>query len=56
MTPLDISPPAARSIVASACSEGFGSPEFRAAQRALWRSARNAFLAHPDREIACRHR
>ena len=32
VTPLDILEPGGTLIVASACSEGFGSPEFRAAQ------------------------
>ena len=38
VTPLDILEPGGTLIVASACSEGFGSPEFRAAQRAPGRA------------------
>ena len=38
VTPLDILAPGGTLIVASACSEGFGSSEFRAAQRRLLRA------------------
>jgi nickel-dependent lactate racemase len=44
VTPLDILAPGGRLIVASACSEGFGSPEFRAAQARLCALGADAFL------------
>jgi nickel-dependent lactate racemase len=44
VTPLDILEPGGTLIVASACSEGFGSPEFRAAQRRLVELGPDAFL------------
>src|SRR5450432_1234772 len=44
VTPLDILEPGGRLIVASACSDGFGSPEFRAAQERLRALGPDAFL------------
>ena len=44
VTPLDILEPGGTLIVASACSEGFGSPEFRAAQQRLVAIGPDAFL------------
>jgi nickel-dependent lactate racemase len=44
VTPLDILEPGGTLIVASACSEGFGSPEFRAAQARLCDVGSDAFL------------
>jgi nickel-dependent lactate racemase len=44
VTPLDILEPGGTLIVASACSEGFGSDEFRAAQRRLQTLGPDAFL------------
>jgi len=44
VTPLDILEPGGTLIVASACSEGFGSPEFRAAQERLVALGPEAFL------------
>jgi nickel-dependent lactate racemase len=44
VTPLDILAPGGTLIVASACSEGFGSAEFRAAQRRLVELGPDAFL------------
>jgi nickel-dependent lactate racemase len=44
VTPLGILEPGGTLIVASACSEGFGSPEFRAAQQRLQRLGPDAFL------------
>jgi nickel-dependent lactate racemase len=44
VTPLDILAPGGTLIVASACSEGFGSPEFRAAQARLRTLGPDAFL------------
>ncbi len=44
VTPLDILEPGGTLIVASACSEGFGSPEFRAAQERLVDLGPDAFL------------
>ncbi len=44
VTPLDILEPGGTLIVASACSEGFGSPEFRAAQQRLCSLGPDAFL------------
>jgi len=44
VTPLDILEPGGMLIVASACSEGFGSPEFRAAQERLCALGPDAFL------------
>ncbi|HLN07924.1 MAG TPA: nickel-dependent lactate racemase [Xanthobacteraceae bacterium] len=45
VTPLDILAPGGTLIVASACSEGFGSPEFRAAQARLVELGPERFLA-----------
>jgi hypothetical protein len=45
VTPLDILEPGGTLIVASACSEGFGSHEFREAQRRLCTLGPDAFLA-----------
>ena len=45
VTPLDILEPGGRLIVASACSEGFGSEEFREAQQRLCALGPDAFLA-----------
>ncbi len=44
VTPLDILEPGGTLIVASACSEGFGSPEFRVAQQRLQALGPDAFL------------
>jgi nickel-dependent lactate racemase len=44
VTPLDILAPGGTLIVASACSEGFGSPEFRDAQQRLCSIGPDAFL------------
>jgi len=44
VTPLDILEPGGTLIVASACSEGFGSPEFRDAQARLREVGTDAFL------------
>jgi nickel-dependent lactate racemase len=44
VTPLDILEPGGTLIVASACSEGFGSHEFRAAQQRLSELGPDAFL------------
>jgi len=44
VTPLDILEPGGTLIVASACSEGFGSAEFRASQRRLVDLGPDAFL------------
>ena len=44
VTPLDILEPGGTLIVASACSEGFGSPEFRAAQQRMCTMGPDAFL------------
>ena len=44
VTPLDILAPGGTLIVASACSEGFGSPEFRDAQQRLCAIGPDAFL------------
>ncbi len=44
VTPLDILAPGGTLIVASACSEGFGSPHFRAAQQRLVQLGPEAFL------------
>jgi nickel-dependent lactate racemase len=44
VTPLDILEPGGTLIVASACSEGFGSQEFRAAQQRLQTLGPDAFL------------
>jgi nickel-dependent lactate racemase len=44
VTPLDILEPGGTLIVASACSEGFGSREFRAAQQRLCSLGPDAFL------------
>ena len=44
VTPLDILAPGGTLIVASACGEGFGSDEFRAAQRRLVELGPDAFL------------
>jgi nickel-dependent lactate racemase len=45
VTPLDILEPGGTLIVASACSEGFGSLEFRDAQKRLCALGNEAFLA-----------
>jgi nickel-dependent lactate racemase len=45
VTPLDILEPGGTLIVASACSEGFGSPEFREAQGRLVELGPDRFLA-----------
>jgi len=45
VTPLDILAPGGTLIVASACSEGLGSPEFRESQRRLVELGPDAFLA-----------
>jgi nickel-dependent lactate racemase len=44
VTPLDILEPGGTLVVASACSEGFGSPEFRASQSRLVETGPAAFL------------
>jgi lactate racemase len=44
VTPLDILEPGGTLIVASACSEGFGSPEFRAAQQRMRTLGPDVFL------------
>jgi nickel-dependent lactate racemase len=44
VTPLDILEPGGTLIVASACSEGFGSPEFRASQQRLCSLGPDALL------------
>jgi nickel-dependent lactate racemase len=44
VTPLDILAPGGTLVVASACGEGFGSAEFRAAQRRLVEHGPDAFL------------
>jgi nickel-dependent lactate racemase len=45
VTPMDILEPGGSLIIASACSEGFGSEEFRAAQRRLIELGPDKFLA-----------
>jgi nickel-dependent lactate racemase len=45
VTPMDILEPGGALIVASACSEGFGSKEFRSAQRRLIEPGPDKFLA-----------
>ena len=45
VTPLDILEPGGALIIASECSEGFGSPEFRAAQERLVKLGPERFLA-----------
>jgi nickel-dependent lactate racemase len=45
VTPLDVLAPGGTVISASECSEGFGSPEFRDAQRRLTELGPDAFLA-----------
>ncbi|GAA1850838.1 nickel-dependent lactate racemase [Microlunatus capsulatus] len=45
VTPLDVLAPGGTLIIASECSEGFGSPEFRAAQQRLATLGPDAFLA-----------
>ncbi len=45
VTPLDVLAPGGTLIIASECSEGFGSPEFRDAQRRLAILGPDAFLA-----------
>jgi nickel-dependent lactate racemase len=45
VTPLDILEPGGTLIVASECSEGFGSPEFRESQTALVQQGPERFLA-----------
>ncbi len=54
VTPLDILAPGGTLIIASACSEGFGSAEFRAAQERLVQLGPERFLATLDGEIARR--
>ncbi len=49
VTPLDILEPGGTLIVASACSEGFGSPEFRAAQQRLAHLGPDPFLRPSSR-------
>lgn len=44
VTPLGILEPGGTLIIASACSEGFGSPDFRAAQQRLQRLGPDVFL------------
>ena len=56
VTPLDILEPGGTLIIASACSEGFGSPEFREAQAQLVALGPERFLATLTREVACRDR
>jgi nickel-dependent lactate racemase len=45
VTPLDILAPGGTLIIASECSEGFGSPEFREAQKRLVELGPERFLA-----------
>src|SRR5665811_529248 len=45
VTPMDILAPGGTLIIASECSEGFGSSEFRAAQRRLIELGPDKFLA-----------
>jgi lactate racemase len=45
VTPMDILAPGGTLIIASECSEGFGSEEFRAAQRRLMELGPDKFLA-----------
>jgi nickel-dependent lactate racemase len=45
VTPMDILEPGGTIIMASACSEGFGSPEFREAQKKLVELGAEKFLA-----------
>ena len=45
VTPMDILAPGGTLIIASECSEGFGSKEFRAAQRRLMELGPDKFLA-----------
>jgi lactate racemase len=45
VTPMDILNPGGTLIIASECSEGFGSPEFRAAQMKLVEAGAERFLA-----------
>jgi lactate racemase len=45
VTPLDVLAPGGTLIIASECSEGFGSSEFRAAQQRLAELGPDAFLA-----------
>lgn len=45
VTPLDILAPGGTLIIASECSEGFGSPEFQEAQRSLVELGADRFLA-----------
>ena len=56
VTPIDILAPGGTLIVASACSEGFGSPEFRAAQTAAGRARPGTISGHAHGEVARRHR
>ena len=56
VTPLDILEPGGTLIIASSCSEGFGSPEFREAQGASGRHGPRALSRHADREVARRDR
>ena len=46
VTPMDILEPGADLIVASACSEGMGSPAYRDAQRRLLEEGPDGFLGH----------
>ena len=54
VTPLDILEPGGMLIVASACSEGFGSPEFRDAQQRLCRTRSRRIPADIAREDGSR--
>ena len=56
VTPLDILEPGGTLIIASACSEGFGSHEFRDAQAASGRSSGRSASCHADGEVARRDR
>ena len=50
VTPLDILEPGGTLIIASECSEGFGSPEFREAQSATGRARARALPRDADRQ------
>ena len=53
VTPMDILAPGGTLIMASQCSEGFGSEEFRAAQRRLMELGPEKFLATlPPKSLA----
>ena len=56
VTPLDILEPGGTLIIASECSEGFGSQEFRAAQERLVELGAGALPRDADRQVACRYR